>query len=46
MKKMIVCMVLAMVMGIGGCLTYAPVDPLETRSWDGLHDPYQIRGVK
>ena len=46
MKKMIVCMVLAMVMGISGCLSFAPVGPGENRPWDGLHDPYQKRGIK
>ena len=42
MKKMIVCMVLAMVMGISGCLSFAPVEPGDNRPWDGLHDPYRI----
>jgi len=44
MKKLIVCMVLAMVMGISGCLSYSPVDPDENQPWNGRHDPYQIRG--
>jgi hypothetical protein len=42
MKKMIACMVLSMVMGISGCLSFAPVDPGDNRPWDGLHDPYRI----
>lgn len=46
MKKMVVCMILAMVMGISGCLTFAPVDPGEERPWNGLHDPYQKRGIQ
>jgi hypothetical protein len=46
MKKIIACMILAMVMGISGCLSFAPVDPGENRPWDGLHDPYQNRGIR
>jgi hypothetical protein len=45
MKNML-WIILAIAMGLSGCLSYAPVDPLETRPWDGLHDPYQTRGVK
>ena len=46
MKKIIACLVLAIVMGISGCISSSPVEPGENRPWDGLHDPYQLRGVK
>jgi len=44
MKKVIACMILVMVMGISGCLSYSPIDPDENRPWNGLHDPYQLKG--
>jgi hypothetical protein len=46
MKKMIACIILAMVMGISGCLSFAPIDPGEDRPWTGLHDPYQKKGIQ
>jgi len=45
MKKMI-WIILAIAIGLSGCLSFAPVEPGEDRPWDGLHDPYQIRGIK
>lgn len=40
MKKMI-WIILAIAIGCSGCLTF---DPGSNRPWDGLHDPYQIKG--
>ena len=47
MKKMI-WIILAIAIGFSGCLSFAPIEPGEgeNRPWDGLHDPYQKRGIK
>jgi hypothetical protein len=43
MKKMI-WIILAIAIGLSGCLSFAPAGPDENRSWDGLHDPNLRRG--
>jgi hypothetical protein len=44
MKKLIIFIVLAIVMGISGCVSSSTVNSNEDLPWNGRHDPYQLRG--